>query len=144
MHKICNVALHFKGLVVTLNIMHTVYNLRHNSTIIAITIGFIFENACVGNVKPSLLRLPHGLKELFDSPSVRMDTRIQSCGSIPRTAGICNTARLLSVVEEVSVARVLLPARGLLLSAGSDMLKESTKTFKETSCINIEYYRIMS
>ena len=125
--------------------MHTVYNLRHNVTIVAITIDFIFENGCVENVKPSLLRVPDGLRELFDSPSVRIDTRIQTygrpriqtCESIIITAGIFNTARLLSVVEDVSVAKVLLPARGLWLSAGSDMLKESTKTFAEASCINI-------
>ena len=40
--------------------------------------------------------------------------------------GIGNTARLSSVVEEVSVARVLLPTRGLLLGARSNMLKECT------------------
>ena len=117
--------------------MHTVYNLRHNVTIIALTIDFSFETLCVENVKPSLLRVPDGLRELFDSPSVRKDTRIQTCGSIPRTAVVFNTARLLSVVEDVSVARVLLPARGRLLSAGSDMLKESTKTFAEASFTNI-------
>ena len=97
----CNVALHLKGLVVTLNIMHTVYNLRHNVTIIAITIDVIFKNLCVENVEPSLLRVPDGLRELFTSPSVRIDTRIQTCGSIVRTAFTCNTARLLSVVDEV-------------------------------------------
>ena len=108
--------------------MHTVYNLRHNVTIVVITVDFMFANLCVEYVKPSLLRVPDGLSEFFDSPPVRIDTRIQTCGSTPRTAGICNTARLVSVVKEVSVARVLLPARGILLSAGSDMLKESTKT----------------
>ena len=117
--------------------MHTVYNLRHNVTIVVITVDFMFANLCVENVKPSLLRVPDGLRELFDSPSARIDTRIQTCGSIPRTVVACNTARLLSVFKEVSVARVLLPARGLLLSAGSDKLKESTKTFAETSFINI-------
>ena len=57
--------------------MHTVYNLRHNGIIITITIGFIliFHNICVDNVKPSLLRVPDGLRELFDSPCVRIYTK---------------------------------------------------------------------
>ena len=126
--------------------MRTVYNLRHNVTIITITIGFTFQIICVHNVKPSLLRLPDRLRELFDSPSawtqsksrVRLPTdpnlwRYSQNGPVD----IFNAARLLSVVEEVSVARVLLPARGLSLGAGSDMLKESTRTFAETSFINI-------
>ena len=79
---ICSVALHLKELIITLKIMHTVYNLRHNVTIITITIGFIFQSVCLDNVKPSLLRLPDGLRELFDSPSVRVDTKQIACAFV--------------------------------------------------------------
>ena len=80
----CNVALHVKGLIITLNITHTVYthNLRHNVTIITITVGFIFQNLCVDNVKPSLQRGPDGLRGLFDSPSVRIDTTQIACAFV--------------------------------------------------------------
>ena len=40
----CRVALHLKGLIITLNSMHTVYNLRHTVAIITITFGFILKN----------------------------------------------------------------------------------------------------
>ena len=41
-----------------------------------------------------------------------------------------------TAVEEVSVARLLSRARGLLLGIGSDMLKKSTKTFSKSYFIN--------
>ena len=71
----CKVAVHSKGLIITLNIMHTVCNLRHTVAIITITFGYIFYNFLIGTVKPSLLRVPDGLRELFDSPCVRIDTK---------------------------------------------------------------------
>ena len=63
----------------TLNIMHTVYNLRHTFAIITVTTGFLFKSACIENVEPSLLWVPDGLRELFDSPSVRIDTQQIVC-----------------------------------------------------------------
>ena len=36
-----NVALHLKRLIITLNTMRTVYNLRHNVVVFTITFGFI-------------------------------------------------------------------------------------------------------
>ena len=36
----------------TLNTMHSDYNLRHIVAIITITVGFIFQNAYIDNVKP--------------------------------------------------------------------------------------------
>ena len=39
----CKVAVHLKGLIITLKIMHTVYNLRHTVAIITINFGFIFQ-----------------------------------------------------------------------------------------------------
>ena len=47
-----------------LNIMHTVYNLRHNVAVITITFVHIFQKICFDDVKPSLLRVPDGLGEL--------------------------------------------------------------------------------
>ena len=66
----CKVDLHLKGLVVTLGIRHTGHNLRHTVAIVTITFGFIFQNVCIGNVKPSMLWVPDWLRELFDSTSV--------------------------------------------------------------------------
>ena len=40
----CNFDLHLKGLIITPNIMHTVYNLRHTVAIITITVGFSFQD----------------------------------------------------------------------------------------------------
>ena len=40
----CKFAVHLKGLIITLNIMHTVYNLRHTVAIITINVGFIFQD----------------------------------------------------------------------------------------------------
>ena len=68
----CKVALHLNGLIITLHTMHTVYNLRH---IITITFGFVFQYVYIENLMPSLLWVPDGLRELFDSPSVRIDTK---------------------------------------------------------------------
>ena len=64
----CQVALYLKGLIIALN-MHTVYNLKQTVAIITITFGFIFQNVCIDNVKPSMLWVPDWLRELFDSTS---------------------------------------------------------------------------
>ena len=56
--------------------MHTVYNLRHTVAIITITFGFILPNAYIDDVKPCLLWVPDGLRDMFDSPSVRIDTQL--------------------------------------------------------------------
>ena len=83
----CKVAFHLNGLIITLFSMHTVYNLRH---IITITFGFVFQYVYIENIMPSLLWVPDGLRELFDSPSVRIDTKQVVCAlfsePIPKTA----------------------------------------------------------
>ena len=62
--------------------MHTVYNLRHTVAIITITFDYIFSDVYIYNVKPSLLRVLDGLKELFDSPSFRIDTKQIVCSLV--------------------------------------------------------------
>ena len=49
-----------------------------------------------------------------------------------------------AVVEEGTVARLLPPARGLLLGHGADMLKKSTNTFEETHFADYVCSSIMS
>ena len=77
----CKVDLHLKGLVFTLGIRHTGHNLRHTVAIITITLGFIFQNVCIDNVKPGMLWVPDWLGELFDSTSVRIDKQLLSTES---------------------------------------------------------------
>ena len=61
----CKVALHLQGLIIYLSTIHTIYNPRHTDVLIIVTFSFGVNilNILIGNLSPSMLWVPDGLRQ---------------------------------------------------------------------------------